>query len=338
MRKTARFGAIVLVLGTWLATPARSEEGDAAAGEAQPPGEAPKREPISQISGSAPTETLQERMERFKREKGAGSDKPFEGFADQAARDMEQRRQAAMGNPGAAEKIEAEVAIESRIDAREKLQDKLAELAAWGGSMCVEIEPAWNTQDDFIRHRKLRAGDFLSAGEKSIAAVAVPNAAPSGFAAILFSCELEPVVQQASDGSYIARITRVRYYTVLSRKDSWLAEHAESREAFVLGHQQLHFDMAESFAKWLNAHRDEGLESVLGVGRTPEIALGQLQLQWGKRMLAVHDDFDAIETAFDRDTKHGASSEKQTDWAFRIGDGFDAFSKGVKLQSRAKKK
>jgi hypothetical protein len=338
MRKSARCGAIGLLLLTCLASPARSEEGAAPAGDAQTTPEVPKREPISQISGSAPTETLQERMERFKREKGAGSDKPFEGFADQAARQMEQARQEAIASPGQIEQMEAEASVESRVGARERLEDKLASLGAWGGSGCVEIEPAWNTQDDFIRHRKLRADDFLSANDKSRAAVAVPKATPTGFAAIQFSCELEPLVQQASDGSFIARVVRVRYYAVLSRKESWLAEHAESRDAFLLGHQQLHFDMAEEFAKWLNLHRDEGLESVLGVGRTPEIALGQLQLRWAGRMLAVHGDFDTIETAFDRDTKHGTSSEKQTEWAFRLSDGFETLTQGMKLETRAKAK
>jgi hypothetical protein len=337
MRNSARFGAIGLLLLTGLGSAARAEEGAPAAG-AKATSETPESEPISQISGSAPTETVQERMERFKREKGAGSDKPFEGFADQAARQMEQARQEAISSPGQVEQMEAEASVESRVGARERLQDKLAALGAWGGSGCVEIEPAWNTQDDFIRHRKLHADDFLSAIDKSRAAVAVPKVAPTGFAAIQFSCEVQPQVQQASDGSFIARVVRVRYYAVLSRKESWLAEHAESREGFVIGHQQLHFDMAEAFAKWLNRHRDEGLESMLGVGRTPEIALGQLQIRWAGRMLAVHDDFDTIETAFDRDTKHGTATEKQTEWAFRLGDGFETLTKGMKLETRAKTK
>jgi len=337
MRKSARFGAIGLLALTWLASPARSEEAEPPAGDAQTTGEAPAREPISQISGSAPTETLQERMERFKREKGAGSDKPFEGFAEQAAREMERQRQEAIASPGQVEQMEAAASVESRVGARERLQDELAGLGAWGASGCVEIEPAWNTQDDFIRHRKLRVDDFLSASDKSRAAVAVSNAVPTGYAAIQLSCELEPLVQQASDGSYIARIVRVRYYAVLSRKESWLAEHAESREAFLVGHQQLHFDMAEAFAKWLNRHRNEGLESMLAVGRTPEIAVGQLQIRWAGRMLSIDSDFDTIETAFDRETKHGTVADKQTEWTFRLRDGFEALTQGMKLATRTKK-
>jgi hypothetical protein len=332
----------LLLLAT-LALAASAEDENAASSDRPPEGEAAEneaapREPITNISGSPPAETLQERMERFKREKGAGSDKPFEGFATQAEAEMQRQRDEAIASPGQVEQQEAEAAIESRVGARERLNDKLAELGAWGGSGCVEIEPAWNTQDDFIRHRKLRADDFLSAREKSLAAVSVPGAPPTGFAAIALSCEIEAHVAQASDGNFIAHAIRVRYYAVLSRKESWLDEHAENREQFLIGHQQLHFDMAEEFAKWLNAHRDETLGRMQGVGRSPQLALGMLQLRWGEHMLAVHDDFDRIETAFDRDTKHGREAEKQTDWAFRLGDGFEVLTKGMRLATQGKAK
>lgn len=337
MRKTA------LLVALWALAlaqpPALAEQVASEGDEAKQPSEVPQREPVTSIQGSAPSETLQERMERFKREKGAGSDKPFEGFAAQAEAEMQRQRAEAIASaPEQVEEIEAEAAVESRVGARERLQDKLATLGAWGSSGCVEIEPAWNTQDDFIRHRKLRADDFLARRDKSAAAVSVSGAPPLGFAAIAFSCEIGAQVQQTGDNSYVAHVTRVRYYAVLSRKDSWLAEHAENRDAFLVGHQQLHFDMADEFAKWLNLHRDEPLASMQGAGRTPQLALGQLQLRWAQHMLSVHDDFDAIETAFDRDTKHGRSTEKQTEWAFKLDDGFDALTKGLKLETRGKPK
>ncbi len=340
MRTAARVLALGAILGVTLASPGLPQEGGAASGDAPPAAEAAPREPITKIGGSVPSETLEERMERFKREKGAGSDKPFEGFAAQAEAEMQRQRAEAIAG-GAAVQSEAEasqVAVESRIGARERLQDRLAGLGAWGGSGCTEIEPAWSTQDDFIRHRKLRAGDFLFPRDKSAAAVSVPGAPPLGFAAIALSCEIQPDVQQASDGNYIARIARVRYYAVLSRQESWLAEHAQGREAFLVGHQQLHFDMAEEFAKWLNARREEPLARMQGVGRSPLLALGMLQLRWAEHMLAVAEDFDTIETAFDRQTKHGRETEKQTEWAFRLDDGFEALTQGLKLSTRPRER
>jgi hypothetical protein len=336
MGRTARRAALGLAACMLLAAGAAAQE----SGAPETTTEATPREPITKIGGSAPTETLQERMERFKREKGAGSDKPFEGFAAQAEAEMQRQRAEAIAGGAAVQNEEAanQVAVESRIGARERLQDRLAALGAWGGSGCTEIEPAWNTQDDFTRHRKLRADDFLFPRDKSVAAVSVPNAAPLGFAAIAVSCEIQPDVQQASDGNYIARVARVRYYAVLSRKESWLAEHEQGREAFLVGHQQLHFDMAEEFAKWLNAHRDEPLARMQGVGRTPQLALGQLQLSWAGHMLAVADDFDTIETAFDRATKHGRQTEKQTEWAFKLDDGFEALTEGLKLATRPRRR
>jgi hypothetical protein len=316
------------------AVPGIAAEGDESA-EPAVAAEAAKPQPVTQITGSAPAETLQERMERFKREKGAGSDRPFDGFAAQAEADMQRQREEAIAGR-TVEDADADQSVENRVAARERLQDALARLGAWGGSLCTEIEPAWSTQEDFIRFRKLNAGDFQSERNKTPAAVSVSGAAPTGFAAILFSCEIQPLVQQVAEKQWIARPARVRYYAVLSRQQSWLAEHPESREAFMLGHQQLHFDMANEYANWLNKDREARIAGVDAVGLSAADAMGKLQLKWGEHMLAVHEDFDALETAFDRDTKHGASSEKQTEWSFRLDDGFEALAKGVKLKTRPK--
>jgi hypothetical protein len=314
---------------------ALAEDPPAASDPATAENAAPAKPPITSTSGSVSSETLQQRLERFKREKGAGSDKPFDGFASQAEQEAERRRREAIGGQGSGGDAEPgeEQAVENRIEAREAVQDKLLELADWGGSGCVEIEPAWNLQDDFIKHRRLNRGDFMHDEEKSkvAAAVQVSGSAPSAFAAILFSCEVKPVVQQASDGRYVAALTSVRYYAVLSRKASWWNPDAVRREDFLLGHQQLHFDMANELANWLTKTRDARIAAIRGVGRSPEIAIGQLQLAWGRHMLDVGNDFDVLETAFDRDTVHGGIPEKQTQWAFKLGDGLEALAKGLKL-------
>ena len=332
MRKSARLAVLGSV--AWAAFALNALADDAA-----PPaqGEA-ERPPVTSISGSAPTETLQERMERFKREKGAGSDKPFEGFAAQAEAEMQRQRAEAIASGVDAGELEAEAAAatDTRIGARERLEDKLAALGAWGASGCTEIEPAWGAQEDFIRYRRLRADDFRSQKDRTGAAVSVSGASPHGFAAILISCELEPSVSQLEDGRFAARLVRARYYAVLSRQDSWLAEHREDAEAFLVGHQQLHFDMAEEFSRWLNAQRDSVIAGSVGYGKSPQLALGQLQLEWAKHMLAVREDFDAVETAFDRATQHGAGTEKQTEWSFKLGDGWEAFTADMRLETRGK--
>jgi len=295
-----------------------------------------EREPITQIGGTAPTETLKERMERFKREQGAGSDKPFEGFATRAEQEAQQRRAAALGEQ-AREEAEAEEALETRIEARDTVQDRVQQLGAWGASSCTESEPAWSLQDDFIRHRRLTREDFLFTGErgKASAAVRIPKVEPSGFVAIVFSCELKPQVNKVRDKQmYVATLAQLRYYALLSRKNSWLSPDALRRESYVIGHQQLHFDMANTFATWLTARRDVIQTKLRGFGRTPEIALGELQLRVGEHMLDVHADFDALESVFDRDTKHGGDAEKQTAWNFRVGDGFPALAKGLRLETR----
>jgi hypothetical protein len=51
-------------------------------------------------------------------------------------------------------------------------------------------------------------------------------------------------------------------------------------------------------------------------------------------MLAVDEDFDAIETAYDRETKHGTVLDQQTFWSWRARDGMSEIGKTVKLRTR----
>lgn len=354
MRLIVRCISWAMLLGS-LAAPLAYAEGepeeDAAAAETAPP-EQPKRAPITNIGGSAPAETPQQRLERFKRERGAGSDKPFEGFATQAEQDMQRVRDAAIGGSGVVPgggatnasdaSLEKEILrddeiAENRAQATEMLQDRLMELGAWGGSGCATEEPDWSQQDDWTRHRPLVRGDFLSEQEeKAKSAVHVPNSVTAAYVALLFSCELKPVLRQVREGLWSAEIANVHYYSLLSRKESWWNADPTLRgsEAYTLGHEQLHFDIAEAFAKWLNQNRTKIIAKLRGTGRSPEEAVGQLQLSWAKHMLAVQEDFGAIETAYDRETKHGTVLDKQTFWSWRAKDGFAEIAKTVKLQTR----
>ncbi len=353
----SRLSQIVLVaallLGALAALSSAAEEAapaaDAAAPETATPTE-PAREPITQIEGSAPTETPRERLERFKRERGAGSDKPFEGFATEAEREMQRQRQAAIG--GSAEPaanhattdadraLEQEILsddeiAESRAAEHEYLQDRLANLGAWGASGCVTQEPDWSQQDDWIRHRKLTRGDFLSQKEGKVKlAVRVPNSQTAAYVALVFSCEVKPELNEVRPGLWSAEVAAVHYYALLSRHESFWAQIADQTEEYTLGHEQLHFDIADAFARWLNQNRTKILARMRGTGSTPEEAAGRLQLTWAKHMMAVQEDYDALETAYDRETKHGTVLPEQTRWHWRMQDGFEEIAKSTKLRSR----
>ena len=226
---------------------------------------------------------------------------------------------------------------ENRAQGQEMLQDELAELGAWGSSGCVSEEPDWSQQDNWTRHRPLVRGDFLSEQEeKAKLAVRVPDAVVAAYVALVFSCELKPALKLVREGLWSAEIERVHYYALLSRRESWWNADPTFRgsEAYTLGHEQLHFDIADAFAKWLNQNRTKIIAKLRGTGRTPEEAVGQLQLSWAKHMLAVQEDFGMIETAYDRETKHGTVLDKQTFWSWRAKDGFAEIAKTVKLQTR----
>ncbi len=345
--------AVSSVLGIALAAaPALAQEGDASeAAQAGPPEEA-KREPITSIGGNAPAETPQQRLERFKREKGAGSDKPFEGFATEAEREMQRQRDAAIAGSGVAPgggatnagdaSLETEIlkddaeAAENRARARELLEDQIAKHGpAWGPTTCFTEAQDWNQEDDLIRHRQLTRGDFLSEKQESAKlAVRVPNSVAAAYVALNFSCELHPKLEEVREGLWAAEVADVTFFAILSRRRSWWNDSLRGNEQYTLGHEQLHFDLAEAFMRWLNQNREQVLTKLRGTGKTPEQATGNLQFAWSKFMLAVSEDFDAIETAYDRETKHGTMLDQQTFWSWRAKDGFAAIAKTVRLQVR----
>jgi hypothetical protein len=300
----------------------------------------PERKPITSTSGTAPSETLKERMERFKREKGAGSDRPFDGFATQAERDMQAQREAAIGGSPdgvrtAEERKQWSSNAEMRALEQELLEDSLEQLAAtWGASGCFPEEPDWNAQDNIIKHRKLTRNDFLSEKEQKVQMAAnVPGAQVGAYVALQFSCVVKSKITPLEDGRHQAEVTHARYFALLSRNESYWAPQSDGNLAYVLGHEQIHFDIAEAFARHLTSLEDKIRARMISVGKTPEEAIGRLQLQWGQHMKLVQEDFERIETAYDRETKHGILLDKQTEWKWRSEDGFEAIAKGIKLAS-----
>jgi hypothetical protein len=286
-----------------------------------------------------PEETTREQMERFKREKGAGSDEPFEGFKAEAEREMQRQREAAMG--GSPDEVRSEEGSgqgasdeEYRALEREILDERLASMHAWGVSGCFVEEPDWSGQDDFIKHRTLTRNDFLSTTERKIKmAVKVRGARVGAYVALSLSCVVETKLTAVDHARHRAEITDVRYFSLLSRKESYWSPESDRMEEYVLGHEQLHFDLAEAFARHLTSLEDEIRTRVSGEGGTAEQAIGQLQLSWGEHMGLVQKDFEKIEFEYDRQTRHGSLPERQTEWFWRVQDGFAAISKGMELAS-----
>lgn len=338
MRRVLCSALAALPLGALAALPLFADDAPPAGDPASPTiaaPETPARPPVSQIEGTAPVETPQERMERFKRERGAGSDKPFEGFAKQAELEMQRQREAAIGSATLAGELAAEQTVEDFSREVEKLQDQLGALAtSWGGTPCMEQEPDWAAQDDWIRYRRLSREDYLSEQPAKLGlTVGTQQGTAAGYLALIFSCVVTPsVVQEGGGGAFIASLAAVRYFALLSRNNSYLV--ADARD-YALQHEQLHFQLAHQFARWLNKHHDAIRSKMTRRGRSRDEALGLLQLEFGKHMLAVQRDARALETAYDSETQHGLDSEAQTQWNFRIQDGLEAMAKGVKLETRA---
>lgn len=154
----------------------------------------------------------------------------------------------------------------------------------------------------------------------------------SAYLATLITCVVTPnVVQPEPNGLWVASLSNVRYMAVLSRESSYLIADAQD---YALAHEQLHFEIAHQLARWLTKNQETIRVKLTRQGRSKEEALGLLQLELGKHMLAVQRDVRALETAYDRETEHGLDSERQTQWNFRIQDGLEAMAKSVRLETR----
>lgn len=114
------------------------------------------------------------------------------------------------------------------------------------------------------------------------------------------------------DEEIIATPVGVEAYAIMDKLLSGVESSA--RNDRVLAHEQLHFDLAEAYARRL----DVAVVAARGRGATEAEASADLD----RVLQATFDEYGrevtALQSAYDRESKHGTKKRQQREWAKRI--------------------
>jgi len=278
---------------------------------------APAPPPAAEAPAAAPLSPEQQRFENWK-QSGAPAD-PRAGFAQTAEEEAERRRQAALARG---------VTPDPDSAAGELRRLQLEELVTWNGG-CFPVEPDFAGQDDWIRHRALTRDDFRETEPRHLETeVEIPGGVVAAYVRIRLACVVNTRVSE-SPGGFTAEIVDVRFFSMLSRDESWWNPDSGGRPEWILRHEQLHFDVAELFAQEQNANVARVRDATRAQAADAETAAYGLRKQLADYLAAQQSSFHEVEKRYDRETKHGTDLERQTEWFARVKRGLGAVRAGL---------
>jgi hypothetical protein len=303
--------AAALLVAAFLAAGTLGEENETA----PPAPQAEERERVEE-PGMGQREKFRERM-RILRETGGEDD--FTGFEDEALEEAARRRDEAIRDaaenqdPDELDPIEAEM-----------LQDSVNEEGLWGGTGCFARPPDLSHQHDLALYKKLEKEDFLENRPDRTRAPRERASRLHAYVYVMISCALNTRVERPRDDHFVARARKAAYFPILSRSRSWWNPNSNKEPAEVLGHVQLHLELARLVSESLTAQFDQGLVAVRGEGPSEETAVARFQVRWGKHIQEARDELHRLERSYDRETAFGNDAARQAAWSRRIGEGLAA--------------
>jgi len=175
---------------------------------------------------------------------------------------------------------------------------------------------------DVIGWRQLRGSDFL--GERPPGVFGTSNIRPVAVscAYVVASPEARifpaPVLGAEADVAFQARIEGLSFQALLSRSCSWWNPDNTVSPAYVLQHEQIHFDLFEVTARRLN--RDlPGMLQVMDVrGPTVEAVVDGAQRYVQTSLSRALQETAAQNQKFDIETSFGIQHHRQDGWRKRL--------------------
>ncbi len=127
----------------------------------------------------------------------------------------------------------------------------------------------------------------------------------------------QPEIEDRQEGSeWLATAPGIRPYAIMN-KDFSAVQHG-SRNAYTLDHEQLHFDIAEAFARRLAVE----LAPTVGRGATREEARADLIRRLQERYDSGLRELGELQARYDGETEHGMRKKKQKKWAAEVPEMF----------------
>ncbi len=118
------------------------------------------------------------------------------------------------------------------------------------------------------------------------------------------------------DGEWIATAVGARPYALMN-KDFSAVKHG-SRNAYVLAHEQLHFDLTEAAARRLAVE----LAAIEGHGELRQDARADLARRIDERFDSRLRELVELQGRYDSETEHGVKKKRQKKWAATVPEMF----------------
>jgi hypothetical protein len=171
---------------------------------------------------------------------------------------------------------------------------------------------------DVITWRRLQISDFH--GERPPGAFGTglrrPVAVTCAYVIINPAARIFPVsmVDSTAQTTYRARVEGLSYHALISRSCSWWNREMGVSPAYVLQHEQMHFDIFEIAARRLN--RDvPGLLRVMDVrGPTVQAVVDGAQRHIERTLARALDETAGRNHKFDTETSFGFELQRQASW------------------------
>jgi hypothetical protein len=118
------------------------------------------------------------------------------------------------------------------------------------------------------------------------------------------------------DNRYESIITDLEYEAYFDEEESWWRLKSDDEE--LLCHEQGHFDIAELFARELNAKKKEVMESLKGEGSTAEEAEADLERKFSGHKRWVILEQQRRHQIYDLATDNNKNPSGQQEWSRRL--------------------
>ncbi|MBZ0115092.1 MAG: hypothetical protein K8J08_21730 [Thermoanaerobaculia bacterium] len=174
-------------------------------------------------------------------------------------------------------------------------------------------------------HRQLTWEDFQGAGKTQ---GRWGNGWNAHIVTTLRLNHFEIVTSQTAEGSWTARAPSAEAFAVMDKTLSGSASVA--KEDRVLAHEQLHFDLAETWARRLSAE----LREVQAQSDRESLARLDLKAQFSRLQAAYWEELLAMQEVYDDETVHGTRKKNQKEWSRKITTWFDEAGKALDATPR----
>lgn len=174
---------------------------------------------------------------------------------------------------------------------------------------CVSLAPALRADDSLCPYGKLKWADFQGTPDAN-SPYDAETAARVGWDGGVDGVEDPP-------GTFKAKIKDLQTWAKFKKRESWVKPGTETDA--LLEHEQYHMDLYEYWAREL----EKLLRDISVTSGTQQGALDALDVAIADAEAKCDTDCEALQEAYDAETKHGTDAAKQAEWCKKIGDLLD---------------